>query len=96
MTKPIIGFIGLGDMGEPMAARLLQRGYQVLSCINRRRDAIERLKPKGIVERRDPREVGGQCDILISIVVDQEQTERICEGPTARLPRFVRAARLSS
>jgi len=51
MTKPIIGFIGLGDMGEPMAARLLQHGFQVLSSINRRREAIERLKSKGIVER---------------------------------------------
>jgi 3-hydroxyisobutyrate dehydrogenase-like beta-hydroxyacid dehydrogenase len=85
MTKPIIGFIGLGDMGEPMAARLLQHGFQVLSSINRRRDAIERLKPIGIVERANPREVAGACDILISIVVDEEQTERILRGPDGAL-----------
>lgn len=78
---PVIGFIGLGDMGEPMAGRLLEKGYKVVSSINRRRDAIDRLKPKGIAERATPREVAAECDILISIVVDQEQTERVLRGP---------------
>lgn len=85
MTKPTVGFIGLGDMGEPMAARLLQQGYRVTSSVNRRREAIERLKPKGIVEKRNPREVAEECDILMSIVVDQEQTERVLRGPEGAL-----------
>jgi 3-hydroxyisobutyrate dehydrogenase-like beta-hydroxyacid dehydrogenase len=85
MVNAIIGFIGLGDMGEPMAARLLQHGYKVLSSVNRRRDAIERLKANGIVEKRNPREVGEECDILMSIVVDQEQTEHVLRGPDGAL-----------
>jgi 2-hydroxy-3-oxopropionate reductase len=85
MTKPIVGFIGLGDMGEPMAGRLLQRGYQVVSSVNRRRDAIERLKSKGIIERGHPREVAAECDIFMSIVVDQGQTDRVLRGPDGAL-----------
>jgi 2-hydroxy-3-oxopropionate reductase len=72
-------------MGEPMASQLLQRGYQVLSSVHRRRDAIERLKPKGIVEKRNPREVAAECDIFISIVVDQTQTEQVLRGPEGAL-----------
>lgn len=83
--KQSIGFIGLGDMGEPMASQLLQRGYRVLSSVHRRRDAIERLKPKGIVEKRNPREVAAECDIFISIVVDQTQTEQVLRGPDGAL-----------
>jgi 3-hydroxyisobutyrate dehydrogenase-like beta-hydroxyacid dehydrogenase len=38
MAKQTIGFIGLGDMGGPMAARLLEHGYRVLSCVHRKRE----------------------------------------------------------
>ena len=80
MPKPTIGFIGLGDMGEPMAARLLEHGYSVLSCVHRRREAMERLKGKGIVEKAEPRQVAGEVDVLMSIVIDQEQTENALRG----------------
>jgi 2-hydroxy-3-oxopropionate reductase len=85
MSKPTIGFIGLGDMGEPMAARLLEHGYRVLSCVHRRREAIERLKGKGIVEKGDPRQVAAEADVLVSIVIDQEQTENALRGPAGAL-----------
>jgi 3-hydroxyisobutyrate dehydrogenase len=85
MPKPTIGFIGLGDMGEPMAARLLEHGYSVLSCVHRKRDAIERLKQSGIVEKTDPRQVAAGSDVLMSIVVDQEQTENVLRGAKGAL-----------
>jgi len=85
MAKETIGFIGLGDMGEPMAARLLDHGYQVLSCVYRRREAIQRLKPKGILEERNPKEVAAECDILMTIVIEQEQTEHVLRGPDGAL-----------
>lgn len=85
MAKQTIGFVGLGDMGEPMAARLLAHGNRVLSCVHRRRDAIERLKSKGIIEKSSPREVASECDILMSIVVDQDQTENVLRGASGAL-----------
>jgi len=47
MSESKIGFIGLGDMGEPMATRLLDAGFTLSSCAHRRRQAIETLKEKG-------------------------------------------------
>ena len=47
-----IGFIGLGDIGTPMARRILEGGYRVASCAHRRREAIEMLKASGLVEGR--------------------------------------------
>ena len=51
MASKKIGFIGRGDMGLPMARRLLQHGLTVFSCANRRREPIEVLKLAGLVER---------------------------------------------
>ena len=50
MDKPTIGFIGVGAMGEPMVARLLNAGFRVVSYVNQSREAIERLLPQGLVE----------------------------------------------
>lgn len=80
MQRPTIGFIGLGAMGEPMAGRLLDAGFRVVSSINRSREAIERLAAKGIEECETPREVGDHADILMTIVWDEEQTDRVLRG----------------
>lgn len=80
MTKPTIGLIGLGAMGEPMAARLLDRGFRVVSSVNRSREAIERLAAHGIEEVDSPREVGAEADLLLTIVWDEEQNDRILRG----------------
>lgn len=85
MTKPKIGFIGLGDMGEPMARRLLQHGFPVVSSANRRREAIEALARDGLVEVADPAEVGARADILMTIVVDQAQTDAVLRGPAGAM-----------
>ena len=49
-----VGFIGLGAMGEPMAANLIAAGVDVVSCANRSRDAIERLSSVGLREVATP------------------------------------------
>lgn len=85
MTKPVIGIIGLGDMGEPMAARLLDSGYDVVSCANRRREPFERLLPKGLREVETPGDVGAECEILMSIVFDEPQNDLVLKGATGAL-----------
>src|SRR5690348_7647441 len=39
-ATPKLGFIGLGAMGEPMAASLLRRGFSVTACAHRRREPL--------------------------------------------------------
>jgi 2-hydroxy-3-oxopropionate reductase len=85
MPNPTIGFFGLGDMGEPMAARLLEHGFSVTSCVHRRREAVERLEAKGLIEKPNPREVAAGSEILMSVVVDEMQTEDVLRGPNGAL-----------
>lgn len=80
-----VGFIGLGDLGEPMAARILAAGFNVTSCAYRRRTAIDTLRQDGLVEVSDPFEVGERSDILITMVVDEEQTDKVLRGPRGAL-----------
>ena len=92
MTNPTIGFIGLGAMGEPMVARLLGAGFRVVSCVNRSRDAMERLLPQGLVELSNAREVGEQADVVMCCVFDEAQNDQVLrgeQGAMSALPVFL-------
>lgn len=75
-------------MGAPMAARLLDAGFIVSSCAHRRRQAIETLKQKGMIERPDLGAVAQDADILITIVLDKSQTDQVLHGPNGALSRL--------
>ncbi len=92
MSKPTIGFIGLGAMGEPMAGRLLDAGFSVVSTVNHSREAIERLTAKGIREVDSARDVGEGVDILMSIVFDEPQTDAVLRGPSGALASLAEGA----
>ncbi len=85
MTVKTIGFIGLGAMGKPMARRLLMNGFEVRSCANVRRDAIEELKTEGLMEGDNPREVAEGADAVIVIVRDGPQTDVVLGGDDGAL-----------
>lgn len=85
MANDSVGFIGLGEMGEAMAACILAAGYPLASCANRQRGAIERLKAKGLREAANPAEVGEGADILITCVLDERQTDTVLRGPNGAL-----------
>ena len=80
MSKPTVGIFGLGDMGEPIAARLLDHGFDVVSCAHRRREPFDRLVPMGLREVAGPKEVGAACDMLLSIVFDEPQNDAVLKG----------------
>ena len=86
MTAQTIGFIGLGDMGKPMAGNLLSKGFRVVSCANRNRQAIEELKQQGLIEKENPKAVAEEVDVLMTIVVDEAQTETVLRGENGALP----------
>lgn len=85
MSNTTIGFIGLGAMGEPMVARLLNAGFNVISYVNRSRDALERLLPKGIVEVANARELGEQADVVMCCVFDEPQNDQALRGDQGAL-----------
>lgn len=85
MMQSRIGFIGLGDMGKPMARRLLEHGWEVVSCAHVRRQAIEELKAAGLVEVASPQEIAGQTDVIITMVRDVQQSHRVIFGAQGAL-----------
>jgi 2-hydroxy-3-oxopropionate reductase len=80
MENTKIGFIGLGEMGTPMAANLLKNNFQVTLCGHKRRNHIEELKSLHAVEVSSPREVAESADVIIVMVRDIPQTDEVVLG----------------
>src|SRR5258708_4824923 len=76
MTPPMtelpfasVGFIGLGNMGEPMALNLLIAGTPLVVW-NRSRSKRAILGEAGAAVAKDPAEVFARCDAVILMLVD--------------------------
>ena len=74
-----IGFIGLGIMGQPMARSLLEAGY-ALTVWNRSQPGIDALVKDRAAEGASPKDVAERSDIVITIVGDAPDVERVALG----------------
>lgn len=70
-----IGFIGLGQMGRGMAARLLERGH-TLVVWNRSRSAAEALRESGATVAEHPEETGAS-EVVITMLADDAAVEAV-------------------
>lgn len=75
-----VAFIGLGKMGEPMAANLLQKGFKVTVVGHRRPEPIERLKALGADVAATPAEAAKNCEIAIVMLPGSSQVEQAIAG----------------
>ncbi len=73
------GLIGLGAMGAGIAATLRNKGYEMHVC-DARPGAAARFAEAGGIACATPAEVVRQCDVVISVVVNAEQTEAVLFG----------------
>lgn len=71
-----IGFIGLGIMGKPMAQHLAKAGY-ALSLLERNAASAEFVEATIFAT---PREVAGNADILITMLPDSPDVEKVVLG----------------
>jgi len=76
----IIGFIGLGLMGKPMAANLLKAGYSVV-VHNRSQGPADELVAQGARKGTSPADVARQATRVITMVPDSPDVERVLDGP---------------
>ena len=76
MTKPLIGFIGLGIMGKPMARNLIKAGYSLV-VHNRSRPAVEELIKDGAKAAESPKEVAERSDVMITMLPDSPDVELV-------------------
>ncbi len=65
MTKPRIGFIGLGLMGAAMVERLQSLGYELTVIANRSRKAIDDAVARGAMEAGTSAELAAASDIIM-------------------------------
>ncbi|HRV94211.1 MAG TPA: NAD(P)-dependent oxidoreductase [Anaerolineae bacterium] len=75
MNQPI-GFIGLGNMGQPMALNLLQAGYS-LNAYNRTAAKTEPLIAQGATAVAQPSGAATPGGIVVSIVSDDAALEEV-------------------
>ena len=66
-VKPNIAFIGLGNMGAPMAENLLKAGY-TLSVYDLSQDATQRLEQAGASVADSPKGAASNAQVVISML----------------------------
>ncbi len=81
MTKPVIGFIGVGLMGHGMAKNIVEKGYELAVMAHRNRAPVDDLVSRGAREVQTPREMANQCDIIHVCVTGSPQVEGVIRGP---------------
>src|SRR6202167_205457 len=74
-----IGFLGLGNMGTPMALRLLAAGYE-LSVWNRSEERTKPLIHEGAIAAATPAEAELGSDTVISMLLDDAAYEEVLFG----------------
>jgi 2-hydroxy-3-oxopropionate reductase len=79
MSKPKIGFGGLGIMGRPMANHLLAAGYPLV-VHNRSREAVQELVAEGAEEVFSPKEVAQKGQLMITMLPDSPDVELVALG----------------
>jgi 3-hydroxyisobutyrate dehydrogenase-like beta-hydroxyacid dehydrogenase len=77
---PVIGFIGAGQLGEPMVLRLIAAGHDV-HVFARRSDVCARLRDSGAFPSASIAELAARSDVLISCVFSDDQLAEITAGP---------------
>ncbi|SHI74451.1 2-hydroxy-3-oxopropionate reductase [Palleronia salina] len=75
MSKPTIGFIGLGLMGRAMVECLQKAGYPVIALGNRDRSGIEEAISRGATEAASARELAEGSDIVMLCMGTSDHVE---------------------
>ena len=79
MIDSIIGFIGLGIMGKPMARNFLKAGYPLV-VHNSSRAAVDELAKEAVQVATSLREVAAQSDVVITMLPDSPDVELVYAG----------------
>ena len=76
-----VGLIGLGAMGGGMARSLRRAGYDLQVFDLRSEVAQAFVAEGGGTAHASPAAVAAQCEVLVSVVVNAQQTEALLFGP---------------
>ncbi|MBI2323153.1 MAG: NAD(P)-dependent oxidoreductase [Chloroflexi bacterium] len=79
ITGPV-GFVGLGNIGSPMARHVLGGGYPLV-VYDLRPEAVARLAAAGAEAADSPRAVAQRCRHILLSLPTSAQVEAVCLGP---------------
>ncbi|MCK8787668.1 NAD(P)-dependent oxidoreductase [Roseomonas sp. NAR14] len=79
MPDQVIGFIGLGQMGGRMAARLIEAGYRLVVC-DRSEAAVAALVACGASRAATPMEVADRADLVLASLPTPDVVHRVGLG----------------
>lgn len=75
----VIGFIGLGIMGRPMAKNLLKAGYSLV-VHSRSQGPVDDVVAAGAARGSSPKDVASRCDVLITMLPNSPDVELVALG----------------
>lgn len=75
-----LGFVGLGAMGEPMAANLLKKGFGVGILRHRRPDPVERLTGAGAKVHPGAKALAANADAIVLSLPTSREVEAVMLG----------------
>jgi 3-hydroxyisobutyrate dehydrogenase-like beta-hydroxyacid dehydrogenase len=79
MRKPLVGFIGIGHVGNPMCHNILKGGYRLTVC-DIRPKAYADLQEKGAEVAATPAEVAAKADIILLSLYNSALVEQVIFG----------------
>jgi 3-hydroxyisobutyrate dehydrogenase len=91
MATKTIGWIGLGNMGLPMAKNLLKAGFEVI-VYNRTAAKAAPLVEAGASLAGSPGELWEKADTVITMVADDAALKQVHEGPDGLLAGLANGA----
>ncbi|HMN78760.1 MAG TPA: NAD(P)-dependent oxidoreductase [Burkholderiaceae bacterium] len=77
--QPVLGFVGLGQMGRPMAGRLLAAGYRLL-VLDREPQAVAALVDAGAVRAESPAQMAESATHVLLSLPDGAAVQEVVEG----------------
>ena len=80
-----VGFIGMGDIGLPMAKRIVTGGFETTVCGHKRREPIELMISLGAKEVQTAKEVALASEATVIMVPDDKLAGTVILGPEGLL-----------
>jgi 3-hydroxyisobutyrate dehydrogenase-like beta-hydroxyacid dehydrogenase len=74
-----VGFIGLGNLGEPMAAQVVKAGFD-LTVFDIRPEPVRRITALGARSAESIDSLARECDVILIAVIDDRQVSDVLVG----------------
>jgi 3-hydroxyisobutyrate dehydrogenase-like beta-hydroxyacid dehydrogenase len=87
----VVGFVGLGTIGGPMAANVQKAGYTLI-VHDLSREAASRHLQAGAIWAESPRALASQANVIFSSLPEPPDVEKVALGPDSLIAGIERGA----